>query len=277
METPVIEIIDLSLGYGKKVVLAGLNAKINAGDFIGIVGPNGAGKSTLLKTLRGLLPLHSGNVKYYGRNFNTLKDKDFAKLVAYLQQNLEIGFGYTGFDIVLAGRYPYIKWWKGESEADKILAMECMEYTGTAGLANRPVNEVSGGQKQLILLAKVLVQQTPILFLDEPTAGLDMVYQEEIFRFANELVRTGKTILMVVHELNLAAKYCNRIFLIGENKLLADGSPSEVFTESLLSQAYKADVEIIRNPLNNSLEISTKENAEIIAKQLRLLEKICYK
>lgn len=277
METPVIEIIDLSLGYGKNVVLAGLNTKINAGDLIGIVGPNGAGKSTLLKTLRGLLPLHCGNVKYYGRNFNTLKDKDFAKLVAYLQQNVEIGFGYTGLDIVLAGRYPYIKWWKGESEADKILAMECMEYTGTAELANRPVNEVSGGQKQRILLAKVLVQQTPILFLDEPTTGLDMVYQEEIFRFANELVRMGKTILMVVHELNLAAKYCNRIFLIGENKLIADGIPSEVFTESLLSQAYKANVEIIRNPLNNSLEISTKENAEIIAKQLRLLEKICFK
>ena len=122
-----------------------------------------------------------------------------------MQQSVEVGFGYTGKDIVLAGRYPYMKWWKGESIADEELALKCMEYTGTRELAERPVNEVSGGQKQRILLAKVLAQQTPILFLDEPTTGLDMVYQEEIFRFSKSLTEMGKTILMVVHELNLAA------------------------------------------------------------------------
>ena len=148
----------------------------------------------------------------------------------------------------MAGRYPYMKWWQRESKEDERLALDCMAYTGTADLADRPVTEVSGGQKQRILIAKVLAQQTPIIFLDEPTTGLDMVYQEEIFRFAKALAAMGKTVLMVVHELNLAAKYCQRILLLGEGRLLADGKPEEVFTEALLSRAYSADVKVERNP-----------------------------
>ena len=123
--------------------------------------------------------------------------------------------------------------------------------------------------------AKVLAQQTPILFLDEPTTGLDMVYQEEIFRFAKELAQMGKTILMVVHELNFAAKYCSRILLLGEGKLLADAAPEEAFTEELLSRAYDADIQVTRNPLNNNLEITTKVNAKEKAKETALLHKIC--
>ena len=140
---------------------------------------------------------------------------------------------------------------------------------------DRPVTEVSGGQKQRILLAKVLAQQTPILFLDEPTTGLDMVYQEEIFRFAKELAQMGKTVLMVVHELNFAAKYCTRILLLGEGRLLADAPPAEAFTEELLSRAYKADISVVKNPVSGSLEISTKPKREGEAEEKSLLERIC--
>ena len=149
------------------------------------------------------------------------------------------------------------------------------EYTGTRELAEKPVTEVSGGQKQRILLAKVLAQQTPVLFLDEPTTGLDMVYQEEIFRFARELALMGKTVLMVVHELNLAAKYCSRILLLGEGKLLADDTPERVFTEALLSRAYAADIAVSRNPLNNNLEITTRVDEASKEKDAALLKKIC--
>ena len=255
-----------------------MNTKINIGEIVGIIGCNGAGKSTLLKTIRGLLPKQSGEVLYFGRNQESFSEKELAREIAYLQQSVEVGFGYTGKDIVLAGRYPYMKWWKGESIADEELALKCMEYTGTRELAERPVNEVSGGQKQRILLAKVLAQQTPILFLDEPTTGLDMVYQEEIFRFSKSLTEMGKTILMVVHELNLAAKYCSRIILLGDSTVIADGKPDDVFTETVLSKAYHAPVRVIRSHNTNEIiEISTKEDSSRCQRDRELLELICCK
>ena len=267
MTETIIELRDLSIGYGNKKVLQNINAKINKGEIVGIIGCNGAGKSTLLKTIRGLLS-----------NLESFAEKELAREVAYLQQSVEVGFGYTGKDIVLAGRYPYMKWWKGESIADEELALKCMEYTGTRELAERPVNEVSGGQKQRILLAKVLAQQTPILFLDEPTTGLDMVYQEEIFRFSKSLTEMGKTILMVVHELNLAAKYCSRIILLGDGTVIADGKPDDVFTETVLSKAYHAQVRVIRSHNTNEIiEISTKEDSSRYQRDRELLELICCK
>lgn len=274
MSETVIELKNLNIGYEGKTVIKDINAKIGAGEIIGIIGANGAGKSTLLKTIRGMLPPKSGDTYYFGKNLKEFKDKDIAQKVAYLQQHVEVGFGYTGQDIVLAGRYPYMKWYESESEKDKELALDCMEYTGTRDLADRPMTEMSGGQKQRVLLAKVLAQQTPILFLDEPTTGLDMVYKEEIFRFARDLADAGKTVLMVVHELDLAAKYCKRIFLLGEGKLLADGKPEEVYTTELLNRAYKADICITRNPVNNNWEITTNVHEEARERDAKILAKI---
>lgn len=258
MDNTVLSMENLTIGYGHKTVIRDLSATVETGELIGIIGCNGAGKSTLLKTIRGLLPAQTGEIRYYGRKLEDYAEKELARKVAYLQQQVQTGFGYTGMDIVLTGRYPYMKWWESENEYDKKLAADCMAYTGTLDLADRPVTQVSGGQKQRILLAKVLAQQTPLLFLDEPTTGLDMVYREEIFRFTKALAEKGKTILMVVHELDLAAKYCSRILLLGEGRLLADGAPEEVFTEEILSRAYSADVSVVQNPLNGFLEISTR-------------------
>lgn len=271
----VLQIRDLTIGYEENIIISGIDAEIKTGELIGIIGRNGAGKSTLLKTIRGLLPAKKGEVLYFGQPMQAYGEKELARRVAYLQQNVETGFGYTGLDIVLTGRYPYMKWWESEKDDDRELARDCMSYTGTLDLAERPVTEVSGGQKQRILLAKVLAQQTPLLFLDEPTTGLDMVYREEIFRFARELANMGKTILMVVHELDLAAAYCSRIFLLGEGKLLADGTPGQVLTESLLSRAYEADISVEKNPKNGRLEITTRENPEAKQKEMDLLQKIC--
>lgn len=274
MNYPVLEVKDLSIGYGSRCVISKASFGIGKGELVGIIGCNGAGKSTLLKTIRGMLPKQEGEVLFFGKALGSYSDKELACKVAYLQQHVEVGFGYTGRDIVMAGRYPYLKWWQKERENDRRLALDCMDYTGTKDLADTPVTEVSGGQKQRILLAKVLAQQTPVLFLDEPTTGLDMVYQEEIFRFARELAAMGKTVLMVVHELNLAAKYCSRILLLGEGRLLADDVPDKVFTEELLSRAYAADIVVNRNPSNGSLEITTRVDEAAKAKEAALLEKI---
>ena len=271
----VLQVEKLQIGYGSRCVLKEASFSIGKGEIVGIIGCNGAGKSTLLKTIRGLLPKQGGSVSYFGKPLEEYQDKELATKIAYLQQHVELGFGYTGKDIVMAGRYPYMKWWERESEADEKLALACMAYTGTADLADRPINEVSGGQKQRILIAKVLAQQTPIIFLDEPTTGLDMVYQEEIFRFAKALAGQGKTVLMVVHELNLASKYCSRILLLGEGTLLADGAPQAVFTEELLSRAYKADICVERDEVNHNLHITTRMSQEAKNREAALLQSIC--
>ena len=271
----VLQVEKLQIGYGSRCVLKEASFSIGKGEIVGIIGCNGAGKSTLLKTIRGLLPKQGGSVSYFGKPLEEYQDKELATKIAYLQQHVELGFGYTGKDIVMAGRYPYMKWWERESEADEKLALACMAYTGTADLADRPINEVSGGQKQRILIAKVLAQQTPIIFLDEPTTGLDMVYQEEIFRFAKALAGQGKTVLMVVHELNLASKYCSRILLLGEGTLLADGAPQAVFTEELLSRAYKADICVERDEVNHNLHITTRMSEEAQSREAALLKRIC--
>lgn len=271
----VIDIKDLTTGYGAKPIVENINMQVTDGEMVGIIGCNGAGKSTFLKTIRGMLPKLSGSITICHKPVEAMSEKEFATQVAYLQQNVEVGFGFTGLDIVLAGRYPYIKWYEKEQQSDKELALECMRYTGTYELAQRPVSEVSGGQKQRILLAKILAQQTPILFLDEPTTGLDMVYQEEIFRFSKQLVEMGKTVLMVVHELNLAAKYCSRIVLVGNGKILADGTPDEVFTPPLLSLAYHADIDVLKNPATGSIEIVSKVSENKIKQDKLLLHKIC--
>ena len=271
----VLQVDKLQIGYGSRCVLKEASFSIGKGEIVGIIGCNGAGKSTLLKTIRGLLPKQGGSVRYFGKPLEEYGDKELATKIAYLQQYVELGFGYTGKDVVMAGRYPYMKWWERESEADEKLALACMAYTGTADLADRPINEVSGGQKQRILIAKVLAQQTPIIFLDEPTTGLDMVYQEEIFRFAKALAGQGKTVLMVVHELNLASKYCSRILLLGEGTLLADGAPQAVFTEELLSRAYKADICVERDEVNHNLHITTRMSQEAKNREAALLQRIC--
>ena len=271
----VLQVEKLQIGYGSRCVLKEASFSIGKGEIVGIIGCNGAGKSTLLKTIRGLMPKQGGSVSYFGKPLEEYQDKELATKIAYLQQHVELGFGYTGKDIVMAGRYPYMKWWERESEADEKLALACMAYTGTADLADRPINEVSGGQKQRILIAKVLAQQTPIIFLDEPTTGLDMVYQEEIFRFAKALAGQGKTVLMVVHELNLASKYCSRILLLGEGTLLADGAPQAVFTEELLSRAYKADICVERDEVNHNLHITTRMSQEAKNREAALLQRIC--
>ena len=274
MET-VITVNDLSAGYQNKSILNIVSFSVKRGEMIGIIGPNGAGKSTLLKTIRGLLPKQKGSIVLFETDIDALSERDFARNVAYLQQHVDVSFGYTGKELVMAGRYPYLEWWQGESADDETIVRQCMEYTGVWDLADTSVEQVSGGQKQRILLAKVLAQKTPILFLDEPTTGLDIVYQEEIFRFCETLCKAGKTVIMVAHELNLAAKFCNRLLLVANGGILADGSPEEVLDAGHLSIAYNVPVKVIKNPNSGGIEITTlPSRAEEERKEL-LIKVIC--
>ena len=217
----------------------------------------------------------SGSIVLFKKDIDDLSEREFARHVAYLQQHVDVSFGYTGKELVMAGRYPYLEWWQGESAADETIVKQCMEYTGVWDLADTSVEQVSGGQKQRILLAKVLAQKTPILFLDEPTTGLDIVYQEEIFRFCETLCKAGKTVIMVAHELNLAAKFCNRLLLVANGGILADGSPEEVLDAGHLSLAYNVPVKVIKNPNSGGIEITTLPSRAEEERKESLIKIIC--
>lgn len=253
-----IRVAGLYAGYDRQVILEDVSFDVKAGEMVGLIGPNGAGKSTLLKTMRGILTPLAGEISVMGQRIGDLPAKEFAKSAAYLQQHLEMTFDYSAREVVLSGRYPYLSWWRQEQAHDIAIAEACMAYTGVAELAEKPLSAMSGGQRQRVLLAKVLAQQTPVLFLDEPATGLDIIYQEEIFRFCRELCAAGKTVVLVAHELSLAARFCSRLLLIGRGALLADGLPREVLTAELLTRAYGAPVKVVENPLTKHAEVFTE-------------------
>lgn len=261
MTQDVITLQNSSIVLGDKKILNHISCSIGAGEFVGIIGPNGAGKSTLLLGLRGFLPLAAGEVQLLGRPIAELENKELARQVAYMQQEVNVGFGYTALEVVLTGRYPYLKWWQHERAEDKKIAYKYMEFTGVNSLADKPVHSMSGGEKQRVLLAKVLAQETPIIFLDEPTASLDLVYQEEIFRYCQLISKEGKTVLIVAHDLKLAAKFCSRLLLLADGKVVADGSPAKVITKENLQTAYGLHAAVFMNQVTGNLDIHTYASA----------------
>ena len=269
MNEIVLRVENLTAGYADCEILHEVSFSVQAGEMIGLIGPNGAGKSTLLKTIRGMLPALAGSIRILSRDIQALTPRDFARCTAYLPQQTAVPFAYTVREIVMAGRYPYLSWWQHASRQDRQVAEACMAYTGVMPLAEQPVNALSGGQRQRVLLAKILAQQTPVLLLDEPAAGLDLIYQEEIFRFCQELCAAGRTVLLVVHELGLAARFCSRLILAAQGQLLADGQPSVVLTEPLLEQAYGVPVRVSSNPRTGHADIYTvKDKADERQRQL---------
>lgn len=244
MNEPVLQADGLSVGYESRTVLTDVSFAVRPSELVGLIGANGAGKSTLLKTVRGLLAPLGGTVALLGTGIQSLSPRAFAQRAAYLSQQTEIPFGYTVRDIAMTGRYPYLGWWQREGGRDRALVDASLAYVGMTALADRPMQELSGGQRQRTLFAKVLAQQTPVLLLDEPATGLDLMYQEELFRFCQELCAAGRTVLMVVHELGLAARFCSRLLLFGGGHLLADGTPADVLTPARLTAAYDAPIAV---------------------------------
>lgn len=260
-----LDVRNVKVAFGEKQVLKDISFTAGNGEFIGIIGPNGAGKSTLLKALRGLQQA-SGEVLFYNQSIKNLTDKELARMVAYMQQEINVSFGFTALEVVLAGRYPYLGWWQEESKTDYDIARKYMEFTGVSELENVPVQSMSGGQRQRVLLAKVLTQETPIIFLDEPTASLDLLYQEEIFNHCKNICEAGKTVFIVAHDLKLAAKFCTRLILLADGEIVADGLPAEVVTTENLAQTYGLHSAVFMNKVTGNLDIHTYAAATLRAK-----------
>lgn len=246
----------ITVSVGNTPILKDCSLSVGPGEFVGIIGPNGAGKSTFLKACRKLID-RSGTVSLLGKPESALREKDIARIIAFMQQDFHVAFGYSCEEIVLSARYPYLEWWQGESQKDKDIARKCMDFTGVSHLAKKDIQSVSGGERQRVLLAKVLAQEAPLLFLDEPTAALDLLYQEEIFRLCASLAREGKSILMICHDLMAAARWASRLVLIAHGRIMADGAPEDVLTEDNLQEAFGLHSIVYTNPISGALDLYT--------------------
>ena len=213
-------------------ILKDISFKAKKGEFIGLIGPNGAGKTTLLKCISGI-NRGNGRVELDGRDIRTLNSRQIASKTAMLHQNTVVAFPFTVLDIVLTGRYHKLGRFRPETPADYAVARRCMEYTDTLKLKNRLINTLSGGERQRVLFARVLAQETDLILLDEPSASLDIAYEEQLFKYARELSGSGKAVIAAVHDLKTALRYCTRLIVMKDGRIIADGVPESVITRKI--------------------------------------------
>ncbi|AEI41687.1 ABC transporter ATP-binding protein [Paenibacillus mucilaginosus] len=240
-------------GYENKTVVQGVSLVIPSHKISVMIGANACGKSTLLKTLARLIKPTSGKITLDGKPIETIPPKQLARIVGLLPQSPIVPEGITVADLVGRGRFPHQSWFGGWSKKDYEAVAEAMEIMKITELANRNIDELSGGQRQRVWIAMALAQQTDILFLDEPTTFLDITYQVEILDLLTDLNRKhGTTIVMVLHDINLSARYADHIFALREGKLVAEGDPSKVITSTLVKDIFDLDCTVIKDPISGS-------------------------
>ncbi|MDD5449708.1 MAG: ABC transporter ATP-binding protein [Candidatus Omnitrophica bacterium] len=246
-----LKVENLSSGYSSRPVIKGLNFSVDKGEFIGIIGPNGAGKSTLIKTISRAMRPSAGHVYYDAKDIYKISLNESARSIAVVPQDTLIIFEFLVKDIVMMGRFPHIKRFKRETEADFKAVARCLDLTNTGGLAKRLINELSAGERQRVIIAKALAQEPGLLILDEPTSHLDISHQIEIFDLLKRLTKEeGLTIICVLHDLNLAAEYCDRLILMNEGLIREQGAPKEVLTYEIIEEIYKTVVVVGENPVS---------------------------
>ncbi len=240
-------------GYDKKVIINGIDLVVPSHKISVIIGANASGKSTLLKTMARLIKPISGEIVLDGKRIGAIPSKQLAQVLGLLPQSPVVPEGITVSDLVARGRFPYQTMLKGMGKKDYEAVEEALHIMGITELANRSVDELSGGQRQRVWIAMALAQQTDILLLDEPTTFLDITYQIEILDLLTDLNRKrGTTIAMVLHDINLSARYADYIFAVSKGDLVAQGSPSEVITEELIKRVFGLNCAVIKDPVSNS-------------------------
>ncbi|NLN86241.1 MAG: heme ABC transporter ATP-binding protein [Syntrophomonadaceae bacterium] len=241
----IFDILGITCTYGATPVLQDASLQIHTSDMVGIVGPNGSGKSTLLRAMsRVLQPLH-GKVMLEEEDIYKVPATQIAKKMAVVVQEQSLSFPFTVRDLIMMGRIPHMKRFASEGRLDIGIVEQAMDLTDTTRLADRQVNELSGGEKQRVLLARALAQEPKILLLDEPTSYLDLNYQIEIMQLLAKLRRQyGITIIMVLHDLNLASRYCDYLVLIKQGTIHAIGPPQHVITADMIKDVYGCEIKV---------------------------------
>ncbi len=243
-----IRVEDVSVGYEGRPVLRRLSFQVHPGEFVGLLGPNGSGKTTLIHALAGLLAPQEGRIFLNGEPLAALSSRRRARTVAVVPQATDIRFPFSCLEIVLMGRYPHQRRAFSLTEADLAAALWAMRETTTEAFADRPVTDISGGERQRVIIARALAQQPAVLLLDEATSSLDVRKKVEIFELLSRLNREGLTVICALHDLNLAALYCRRLMFLKGGRLLEDGPTETVFTAATLERVYDTPMEVILHP-----------------------------
>ncbi|MBC7085167.1 MAG: heme ABC transporter ATP-binding protein [Methanomethylovorans sp.] len=248
-----LEVKDVCVSYGNRKILNKVNLRAHEGEIVGIVGPNGSGKTTFLKSLAKYLIPDAGSIYINNVNITEMDNREIAKNVAVVSQIVSIDFDFTARDIVLMGRTPYIK--GSEKPEDIMIAEDAMRKTNTYEFKDRMVTELSGGELQRVIIARALAQTPKILLLDEPTSHLDIAHQVEILNLVREAADSGLTVIAVIHDLNLAAHYCDSICMLKSGEIVCTGQPETVFTEENIRNTFNIPVEVNTLKSTNSLYI----------------------
>jgi len=257
MAGKVLKIKDLRFSYDGTRVIDGIDFCVEEGSFISILGPNGSGKSTLVNLASNVLKRFEGSIELYGKEIKKLHPGEVAKLVAVVPQHWNTGFDFTVEELVLMGRFPYIPRFGSEKHKDFEVAEKIMEKTRVSGFAKKKFNELSGGEKQRVVIAQALVQDTPLLLLDEPTSHLDINFQIELMELFKSLnLDEGKTIIGVFHDINLAANYSRTAMFLKQGKIYCYGNIDEIITKENIRNVFNSEVYVAKNPFTGKVYIS---------------------
>jgi iron complex transport system ATP-binding protein len=249
--TPIYDLHAIEVALGGRPVLGPLDVQLPGGSFVGIVGPNGSGKTTLLRTLTGAVRPSAGDILLQGRPLSSYRALEIARLVGVVPQSFNLDFSFTVEEMVAMGRYAHgargargVRFTMPDEGFDPVAA--ALQATGLAELADRPVTQLSGGERQRALIAQTLAQQTPTVLLDEPLNNLDLNHQLETMQLLRTLHTSGRTLVVVLHDLNMAAQYCDELLLLDQGRVAARGTPAEVLDPRLILEIFKARVSVHR-------------------------------
>ena len=245
---------DLHCGYGHKEIVHGVSLAMDEGEFACIIGANGCGKTTLLKNILCLEKPFTGDIRMQGRTVVSMTDQERARIFAYLPQAHTPPFPFTVGDVVLMGRSPYLDRFSRINKHDREIAWEAMRLLGIEDLAQRTYTKLSGGQRQLILIARCLAQQPKLIIMDEPTASLDFGNQQIVLSRMRELTKSGVSVLMVTHDPHHAFFCADRVFVMQEGRMVATGAPHDVMTMERLEDIYRTPLDVIDVNLRNGAE-----------------------
>lgn len=254
---PILEVANLRAGYGNGAVIDDICFSVKQGEFVTVLGPNGSGKSTLIKAIQGFLVDTSGKILVEGHDLFRMSRRQIARMISFVPQEYELAFEYSVREIVTMGRYVHQKRLASLSAQDNRMIKDVLDLFEVSHLRDKKVAQLSGGERQRVFIARALAQDTPLLFLDEPSAHLDLNYGLEIFQVVERLQQElGKTILCTEHNINLVIPYSQRIIFLKAGRIQAQGPPDILITRSWISEVFGADVEIRENLHSGLPEIS---------------------
>ncbi len=254
---PILRAEQINYSHEKTTILCNVTFEVDSGELVGLIGPNGAGKSTLIKVISGLWTGAKGQIALIDKPLNRYSTRQIAQIVAQVPQITALDFPFSVQQIVMMGRNPYLNRFELETQHDRQIVQSTMQRTNTLELADRLIGTLSGGERQRVLIARALTQEPRLLLLDEPTANLDLQHQIDILNLVHDLVHhEGLGVVAAVHDLELAARFCDRLVLLHKGSVLANGAPDIVLTPENIHNAYHVESQTYPDPITGHLRIA---------------------